>query len=65
MSGKEVCKVIEKDGWIFVRQRGTSHKIYKKKGVRELVTVPMHATVSIGVLKNIERITGLSLRKKK
>ena len=65
MSGKEVCRIIEKDGWIYVRQNGTSHKIYKKQGVRKLVTVPMHGTVSTGVLCNIEKITGLSLRKKK
>lgn len=65
MSGKEVCRIIEKDGWVFVRQPGTSHKTYKKQGVRKLVTVPMHGTVSKGVLHNIEKITGLSLRKKK
>ena len=62
MSGKEVCKIIEKDGWRFVRQNGTSHRVYKKVGVDKIVTVPMHKTVSIGVLRQIERITGLSLR---
>ena len=62
ISGKEVCRVIENNGWVFVRQNGTSHRTYKKPGVAKLVTVPMHKHVSIGVVSKIERITGLSLR---
>ncbi len=29
LSGREVCRVLEKDGFVFVRQTG-SHKIYQK-----------------------------------
>lgn len=65
ISGKEVCRVIENNGWVFVRQNGTSHRTYKKQGVAKLVTVPMHSHVSIGVVRNIERITGLSLRRER
>lgn len=63
MSGKEICKAITKDGWVFVRSCG-DHRTFKKEGVRLLVTVPMHHEVSIGVVKSIEKITGLSLRRK-
>ncbi|HEX7414595.1 MAG TPA: type II toxin-antitoxin system HicA family toxin, partial [Bacteroidia bacterium] len=32
VSGKELCKIIEKKGWVLKRING-SHHIYKKPGV--------------------------------
>lgn len=36
---KEIIKLIEKDGWCFVRQKG-SHRQYKHPNKTGLVTVP-------------------------
>jgi len=38
---KELIKILEKDGWYEVRQRG-SHKQLKHPVKKELVTVPYH-----------------------
>ena len=66
MTGKEVRKALEKDGWVWVRRSGCIC-LFEKEGVLTKVVVPMHGQhpLSIGVLKNIEKITGLSLREKK
>lgn len=59
---KSIEKMITSNGWILVRISGSHHQ-YKKAGVPGVVTIPNHARgVSIGVIKSIERITGLTLR---
>ena len=64
MCSKDVVKVLTSDGWVYTRQRG-SHAIYKKEGISDIVCIPIHGSksVSIGVLKQTERITGLSFRR--
>ena len=61
MTAKQIIKKLENNGWKFVRQVG-SHKHYRKVGNPNLVTVPDHGSkdISIGVIKRIERDTGLS-----
>ena len=54
MSGKEVVKLLEKNGWEFERQLGTSHMIYKKYGIS--CPVPDHKEIAKGTLGNIKRI---------
>jgi len=39
---KELRKMIETDGWFFVRQNGTSHAQFKHPLKLGLVTIPMH-----------------------
>ena len=41
MKVKEVIKIIEKEGWYVVRQKG-SHKQYKHNQKQGLVTIPVH-----------------------
>ena len=41
MKVKEIIKIIEKDGWYAVRQKG-SHKQYKHNIKQGLVTIPVH-----------------------
>jgi predicted RNA binding protein YcfA (HicA-like mRNA interferase family) len=41
MKTKEIIKLIEKDGWYEVRQRG-SHRQYKHHSKSGLVTIPVH-----------------------
>lgn len=48
LSGKEVCRILEKDGFVIVRQTG-SHRIYQKTSEDETITipVPVHSNASL------------------
>lgn len=48
LSGKELCRILEKDGFVFVRQTG-SHRIYQKTTEDETITipVPVHTNASL------------------
>lgn len=58
---KQVEKIIKADGWRLVRITG-SHYQYKKAGYASTIEVPDHneKNLSAGVMKNLEKITGLS-----
>lgn len=60
---RTIVKKVTADDWVLVRTSG-SHFQFKKKGVSKTVVIPNHGgrSISIGVLKQIETITGLSLR---
>lgn len=61
MTFKEVVKVLESNGWAEVRVKSSHHQ-FKKPGVEFLATVPNHGSkdISIGVIKSLEKGTGLS-----
>lgn len=61
MTFKEADKILRNNGWQVVRVKG-SHYQYKKAGVDFLATLPYHTgkDLSIGVLKKLEKGTGLS-----
>jgi len=40
VSGKELCRALEKDGYKLIRQSG-SHRIYQKQSDDEVITVPV------------------------
>jgi predicted RNA binding protein YcfA (HicA-like mRNA interferase family) len=40
LSGKQLCRILEKDGYVFVRQTG-SHQIYQKKSEDGNITIPI------------------------
>jgi predicted RNA binding protein YcfA (HicA-like mRNA interferase family) len=55
MKVKEIIKIIEKDGWFEVRQKG-SHKQFKHPNKKGLVTVPVHRLsndLTLGLQKSI------------
>ena len=58
LSSKEVCKFLEKEGFIAIRQQG-SHRFYRHPD-RRTTTVPIHPGKSIsrgllrGILKEIK-----------
>ena len=55
MKVKEIIKIIEKDGWFLVRQKG-SHKQFKHKIKKGLVTVSGHKLsdeIKLGTLNSI------------
>lgn len=55
-SGKELSRLLQKHGFINVRQRG-SHVVMQKKTESSTITVPvpMHSTIHIGTLQSIIR----------
>jgi predicted RNA binding protein YcfA (HicA-like mRNA interferase family) len=55
---EQVIKGLEKNGFHFVRQRG-SHRKYKKGG--RIAIVPMHYEVAKGTLASILEQSGLTL----
>ena len=61
MKYKEVVKLIEKDGWYQVRQKG-SHRAYKHEIKSGIVTIAYHrlsAEVPSGTLNSILKQAGL------
>ncbi len=56
LSGKEVCKILHKHGFVQVRQKG-SHIIMQRRLNEETITVPVpsHSEIKIGTLQSIIR----------
>lgn len=57
LSGKHLCRVLEKKGWQLKNIHG-SHHVYMKQGKRERISVPVHGNkdLKIGMLKAIMKI---------
>lgn len=60
VSGDQLIKVLRKDGWEVVRQRG-SHVRLKKAGRRTALVVPLHREIKRGTLGGILRDADLSI----
>ncbi len=60
ISGKDMCRLLEKRGWVRLRTRG-SHFTYSKTGLPN-VTVPVHGNQSLkkGMQNGIMKVAGLS-----
>ncbi len=58
---KEEIKLIEKDGWVLVKTRG-SHRQYKHQIKSGLVTIPEHLNedIAIGTFKSILKQSGIN-----
>ena len=63
LSGKDICFILSKHGFIKVRQKG-SHAIMQKLTEDSTVTVPvpMHKEIKIGTLHSIIRQSELTKR---
>lgn len=61
LSGDEVCRILERNGFVAVRQRG-SHRIMQKRIEDTTITVPvpLHDPLKRGTLMSIVRQSGLS-----
>jgi predicted RNA binding protein YcfA (HicA-like mRNA interferase family) len=60
-SSRDVIQLLRAAGWILVRIKGDHHH-FKHDSNPAIVTVPHpKRDLSLGVLKSIERITGLKL----
>ncbi|MBU1680189.1 MAG: type II toxin-antitoxin system HicA family toxin [Bacteroidetes bacterium] len=61
LSGKEVCSILSRYGFVNIRQRG-SHIIMQKKIPGSTITVPVpnHYEIKKGTLKSIIRQSNIS-----
>ena len=60
LSGKEVCEVLLRHGFVQVRQRGSHIIMQKQEGWRTTtVPVPNHKELRAGTLRSIVRQSGL------
>ena len=61
ISGKKLCKVVERKGWVLKKITG-SHHIYKKEDENKCLSIPVHRNqdLKIGTLKSIIKIAQLS-----
>jgi predicted RNA binding protein YcfA (HicA-like mRNA interferase family) len=61
VSGKELCKVLERHGWVFQRIKG-SHHIYARDGRADIISVPVHGnkTLKTGMQRAIMKQAGLT-----
>ncbi|MBC6433158.1 type II toxin-antitoxin system HicA family toxin [Nostoc sp. HG1] len=61
VSGKALCKILERQGWELKRITG-SHHIYAKEVCDVIVSIPVHSNrdLPIGTLKSIMKDAGLT-----
>lgn len=61
VSGKELARVVERNGWRLLRVQ-SSHHIYGKPGMMVRLSIPIHANkpLKIGLLKHLLRDADLS-----
>jgi predicted RNA binding protein YcfA (HicA-like mRNA interferase family) len=60
ISGKRLCRLLEKKDWELKRVNG-SHHIYAKAGVNARISVPVHGNkpLKIGLQTHLMRIAGI------
>jgi predicted RNA binding protein YcfA (HicA-like mRNA interferase family) len=60
LSGREVCRILQRHGFVEVRQRG-SHIVMQRRTGAGTVTVPIpdHRELAIGTLLSIIRQSGV------
>ena len=60
ITGKQLCKILIKNGWILLRISG-SHHVFCKDGEEARIVVPVHANkpIKIGLLNAILKTAGL------
>ena len=61
ISGKEFCRVLERNGWSLLRVNG-NHHIYGKEGLVVRPSVPVHGNTSlkIGLMRHLMKSAGLT-----
>lgn len=60
ISGKEAVKAFERAGWI-VRGQVGSHVMMSKAEIRANLSIPQHKELSVGTLRKLIRVAGLSV----
>lgn len=60
LSGSEIRRAFERDGWEFARQRG-SHMILVKDRSMATLSIPNHKEVARGTLRSLIRAAGMTV----
>ena len=60
VSGRELARVVQAQGWKLARIHG-SHHVFTMEGRRERIVIPVHGNrpLKIGLLRSLMRIAGL------
>jgi len=60
MSGKELGRIVERNGWVLLRIQG-SHHIYGRPGSRVRLSIPVHGNkpLKLGLLKHLLKLADL------
>jgi len=53
ISGREARRAFERAGWVFVRQRRTSHMILAKEGKEATLSIPDHKNLKRPLLRDL------------
>jgi len=61
VSGKALCKIVERYGWELKRITG-SHHIYAKEDVAVILSIPVHSNRDLptGILRSILKDAGIT-----
>jgi predicted RNA binding protein YcfA (HicA-like mRNA interferase family) len=61
VSGRELARALERNGWTLLRVQG-SHHIYGKPGVPVRISIPIHGNtpLKVGLLHHLLDIAGLT-----
>ena len=61
ISGKRLCKIVERKGWVLRRITG-SHHIYENFEVDQILSIPVQRNqdLKVGTLRALMKIAGLS-----
>jgi predicted RNA binding protein YcfA (HicA-like mRNA interferase family) len=59
LSGFDVCRILEREGFVEVRRRG-SHVVMQRRTGTTTIPVPDHKELKAGTLSSIVRQSGLS-----
>lgn len=61
VSGKELTKILEKNGWVLLRIQG-SHYVYGKDGNDARLSIPVHKnqTLKTGLLRYLLKLAELT-----
>lgn len=61
VSGKDLAKVLERNGWALLRIQ-SSHHIYGKQGSNVRLSIPIHGnqTLKMGLLKHMMKLANVS-----
>ena len=60
ITGPDMCRLVEANGWLLQRIKG-SHHIYSKPGERKILSIPVHGNQNLkpGLASRIARDAGV------
>jgi len=67
VNSKQIIKIVEKLGFVLVRQSGSSHAIYRRESDGRRTTIPIHGKKSLKrkTIKSICKDVGITVKELK